>query len=122
MVWAEDYDLLLRADAVGMQMGKPEPILLRWREHDTRLTHTGTRYSHENFMQAKTHFLAHHRLKGRGVIIWGAGPTGQKIHDFLTEGVRQLSVSLTCTRAASVARNVVCRYGLWTSVRSRVYQ
>jgi glycosyltransferase involved in cell wall biosynthesis len=85
MVWAEDYDLLLRADAVGMQMGKPEPILLRWREHDTRLTHTGTRYSHENFMQAKTHFLAHHRLKGRGVIIWGAGPTGQKIHDFLTK-------------------------------------
>ena len=81
--WAEDYDLFLRADAAGMQMGKPEPVLLRWREHETRLTHTDTRYTRQQFMQAKTHFLVHHRLKGQAVIIWGAGPTGRQIHDFL---------------------------------------
>ncbi len=31
--WPEDYDLFLRADAAGLKMGKPEPVLLRWREH-----------------------------------------------------------------------------------------
>jgi len=85
--WPEDYDLFLRADAAGMQMGKPEPVLLRWREHDTRLTHTDTRYTREQFMRAKTYFMAHHRLKGQPVIIWGAGPTGRVIHDlFVAEG------------------------------------
>lgn len=85
--WPEDYDLFLRADAAGLQMGKPESVLLRWREHDTRLTHTDVRYTREQFMRAKTHFLVHHRLKGQTVIIWGAGPTGRQIHDlYLAEG------------------------------------
>lgn len=81
--WPEDYDLLLRADAAGMRMGKPEPVLLRWREHESRLTHTDTLYQRERFMQAKTHFLVRHRLKGRPVVLWGAGPTGARIHDLL---------------------------------------
>lgn len=82
--WPEDYDLLLRADAAGMRMGKPEPVLLRWREHETRLTHTDSLYERQNFMQAKSHFLVHHRLQGRPVVIWGAGPTGRLMFDLLT--------------------------------------
>lgn len=82
--WPEDYDLLLRADAAGMRMGKPEPVLLRWREHEARLTHTDSLYGRQNFMQAKSHFLVHHRLQGRPVIIWGAGPTGRRIFDLVT--------------------------------------
>ncbi|MDX2418855.1 MAG: glycosyltransferase [Xanthomonadales bacterium] len=82
--WPEDYDLLLRADAANMQMGKPEPVLLRWREHENRLTHTDPLYKRQNFMQAKSHFLVHHRLQGRPVIIWGAGPTGRLMFDLLT--------------------------------------
>jgi threonine dehydrogenase-like Zn-dependent dehydrogenase len=35
-------------------------------------------------MQAKSHFLVHHRLQGRPVIIWGAGPTGRLMFDLLT--------------------------------------
>lgn len=81
--WPEDYDLLLRADAAHMQMGKPDPVLLRWREHGSRLTHSDARYGRDNFMQAKTHFLVAHRLKGQPVVIWGAGPTGRQIHDLL---------------------------------------
>lgn len=81
--WPEDYDLLLRADAANMQMGKPAPVLLRWREHESRLTHTDTLYQRQKFMQAKTHFLVHHRLKGRSVVIWGAGPTGRDMHDLI---------------------------------------
>ncbi len=81
--WPEDYDLLLRADAAGMQMGKPEPVLLRWREHKQRLTHTDPLYDRQNFMRAKAHFLVHHRLRGRPVIIWGAGPSGRLLYDLI---------------------------------------
>jgi glycosyltransferase involved in cell wall biosynthesis len=81
--WPEDYDLLLRADSMGMQMGKPEEILLRWREHEARLTHLDARYTREQFMRAKTHFLVNHRLKGQRLIIWGAGPTGRMLHDLI---------------------------------------
>lgn len=82
--WPEDYDLLLRADAAQMRMGKPEPVLLRWREHESRLTHTDPLYDREKFMRAKSHFLVKHRLQGRPVIIWGAGPTGRLMFDLLT--------------------------------------
>lgn len=82
--WPEDYDLLLRADAAGMRMGKPDHVLLRWREHETRLTHTDALYGREKFMRAKSHFLVKHRLQGRPVIIWGAGPTGRLMFDLLT--------------------------------------
>jgi len=85
--WPEDYDLFLRADAAGMQMGKPEPVLLRWREHDQRLTHKDDIYRREQFQAAKVHFLIQHRLKKKNVIIWGAGPTGRLTHDLvLAEG------------------------------------
>lgn len=83
-LWPEDYDLLLRADAARMRMGKPEPVLLRWREHESRLTHTDSLYDRQNFMQAKSHFLVQHRLLGRPVIIWGAGPTGRLMYDLIT--------------------------------------
>ena len=83
--WPEDYDLLLRADAAQMPMGKPEPVLLRWREHEHRLTHTDERYERRRFMRAKTHFLVHHRLARRLVVIWGAGPTGRDMFDLIQE-------------------------------------
>ena len=81
--WPEDYDLWLRADAAGILMGKPDPVLLRWREHGNRLTHTDALYERQRFMQAKVHFLVRERLDERPVIIWGAGPTGRQIHDLI---------------------------------------
>lgn len=81
--WPEDYDLFLRADAAGMRMGKPDGVLLQWREHGKRLTRTDERYSRLRFQQAKAHFLARHRLPAGPVIIWGAGPGGRQFHDLL---------------------------------------
>ena len=81
--WPEDYDLFLRADAANMRMGKPAPVLLRWREHATRITHTDSVYQRQQFMRAKTHFLVRYRLQGRPVVIWGAGPTGRLMHDLI---------------------------------------
>jgi glycosyltransferase involved in cell wall biosynthesis len=87
--WPEDYDLFLRADAMGMRMAKPEGVLLRWRDHDRRLTRRSARYSLERFQAAKAHYLARDRLANRGpVVIWGAGPSGCMLHDLLSaEGV-----------------------------------
>ena len=82
--WPEDYDLYLRADALGMRMAKPEPVLLRWREHTQRLTRTDQRYDLARFQAAKAHYLSNHRLRGRGpVVLWGAGPSGRVMHDLL---------------------------------------
>lgn len=82
--WPEDYDLFLRADALGMRMGKPEPVLLRWREHAKRLTRNDSRYKLSRFQAAKAHFLAKHRLRDKGpVVLWGAGPSGRLMHDLL---------------------------------------
>jgi glycosyltransferase involved in cell wall biosynthesis len=84
--WPEDYDLFLRADALGMQMGKPEHILLHWREHANRLTRNDQRYDLRRFQAAKAHFLSKNRLPGKGpVILWGAGPSGRLMHDLLLE-------------------------------------
>lgn len=87
--WPEDYDLFLRADAANMRMGKPGSVLLRWREHAARITHTDAVYQRQQFMRAKTHFLVTYRLQGRPVVIWGAGPTGRLMHDLIvTEGAQ----------------------------------
>jgi glycosyltransferase involved in cell wall biosynthesis len=83
--WPEDYDLFLKADARGIRMGKPEEVLLRWREHPDRLTRTDERYRLERFQAAKAEYLVQYRLQGKGpVAIWGAGPSGRLMHDLLT--------------------------------------
>jgi glycosyltransferase involved in cell wall biosynthesis len=79
----EDYDLLLRADAAGLRMGKPEGILLRWRDHDGRLTRTDARYSREAFFRCKAGCLVRSRLRGREVAILGASVTGALLYDAL---------------------------------------
>ncbi|MDT8321169.1 MAG: glycosyltransferase [Xanthomonadales bacterium] len=88
--WPEDYDLFLRAREAGLRMGKPNEILLRWREHAGRLTRRDARYALERFQAAKAHYLARGPLRdGRPVVLWGAGPTGRLMHDLLAaEGVR----------------------------------
>jgi len=83
-VWPEDYDLFLRADRLGLRMGKPDRILLRWRDHDRRLTRSKSRYGRDLFQAAKAHHLVHGRLRAmESVVIWGAGPGGRLMHDLL---------------------------------------
>lgn len=84
--WAEDYDMWLRAHALGIKMGKPHGVLLHWREHEHRLTHNDSRYDNKLFMKAKAHYLSRsHYLKGRKAIIWGTGPIGVYLYDILVE-------------------------------------
>ena len=83
--WAEDYDLWLRYHAAGRRFAKVAAPLLRWREHPGRATRTDGRYSVENFLRAKAHYLARGPLRGRdGLFVWGAGRTGRRLSKHLT--------------------------------------
>ncbi len=85
--WAEDYDLWLRYHLAGKRMEKITQTLLRWRDHPERATRTDARYSVENFLRAKAHYLLRDPLCGRdAVIIWGAGQMGRRLSKHLVRG------------------------------------
>mgnify|MGYP006278408305 FL=1 len=84
--WPEDYDLWLRMYLAGARFAKIPEVLLRWREHEDRLTHTDSRYSVKNFLRAKAHYLAKGPARDRdAVIVWGAGMTGRRLSKHLLE-------------------------------------
>ena len=89
--WPEDYDLWLRMHVAGAQFGKVDEVLLEWREHPDRLTRTDGRYSVENFLRAKAHYLCQGPLADRdAVVIWGAGQMGRRISKHLERGGAKL--------------------------------
>ena len=95
--WAEDYDLWLRYHVAGRQFAKVDSTLLFWRTSEGRLTFTDPRYSVENFLRAKAHYLARVAPSprpsppgegDREIILWGAGKTGRRLSKhLLREGV-----------------------------------
>ena len=88
--WAEDYDLWLRFLDAGHRIGKVPEVLFDWYDSDTRLTRTHQRYSQEQFLKAKAHYLAKIlAVRTGGVEICGAGPIGKRIGRLLIgEGIR----------------------------------
>jgi glycosyltransferase involved in cell wall biosynthesis len=82
--WPEDYDLWLRMHIAGARFAKVPRMLLRWREHAARLTRTDSRYSVENFLRAKAHYLLQGPLQGcESLLIWGAGQMGRRLSKHL---------------------------------------
>jgi glycosyltransferase involved in cell wall biosynthesis len=82
--WPEDYDLWLRMYLAGARFAKVERVLIYWSDHANRLTRTDSRYSLENFLRAKAHYLVRGPLAGRdAVIVWGAGMMGKRLSKHL---------------------------------------
>lgn len=82
--WPEDYDFWLRAYLAGARFEKVPQVLHDWREHEARLTRTDSRYSVENFIRAKAHYIMQGPVKGRdAVILWGAGMMGRRFSKHL---------------------------------------
>lgn len=74
----EDYDLMLRASALGMRFGKVSEVLFDWIDRPDRLTRTDSRYSETAFMQCRRHHLLDGPLRSvREVDLWGVGQTGK---------------------------------------------
>ena len=102
----EDYHFVLRAVEMGVRMAKPEGVLLRWREHDTRHSKTHARYARPAFMKLRARFLKRLVIKDDPCILWGAGDRGRLLARLLQdEGVAISSVvgwSPKGTEASSV--------------------
>lgn len=84
----EDYDLILRAMLAGMGMGKPETVLMDWREHPERLTYSDSRYRRAAFSRCRARAAAHPDSGldlhcGRAVWLCGTGPNARNWHDEL---------------------------------------
>jgi glycosyltransferase involved in cell wall biosynthesis len=78
--WPEDYDLWMRLYLQGTHFGKVPEVLLDWREAPDRLTRTDGRYSVENFLRLKAHYLRRGPLASAGtVFVWGAGMMGRRL-------------------------------------------
>lgn len=86
----EDYDLVLRAMLLGIRLGKPPGVLLDWREHPERLTHTDQRYRREAFTRCRAWAAVQPQSKlgladGRSVWLCGTGRNARHWHDALTQ-------------------------------------
>jgi glycosyltransferase involved in cell wall biosynthesis len=84
--WPDDYDLVLRLWAQGARFRNVEEVVLRWREHEGRLSRTSAAYSQDAFVRCKVHYLRATLLHGRDAVVWGAGPVGKS---FARELARQ---------------------------------
>lgn len=74
----EDYDLMLRAAAEGMQFGKIDEVLFDWTDLPNRLTRTNADFSEAAFMRCRqTHFLSGPLDGVAEVDLWGVGKTGK---------------------------------------------
>ncbi len=78
--WPEDWDLVLRAIAAGLRIGRVRAPLLRWRLHAAQTCRLDRRYGRDAFVAARAHFLAR-ALVGvdRPLFVLGAGPTGKSL-------------------------------------------
>lgn len=88
--WPEDYDLLLRLWRSGHRFVSVPRVLLDWGNGPGRLSRTHPAYSRAAFRACKVHHLRRSLLAGRrGVVVWGAGPTGKRLAvEFGRQGVR----------------------------------
>ena len=88
-VFPEDYELWLRWMESGVRMQKLPQVLLRWRDHDERLSRLDPRYSIEAFYQMKLGYLhrwlARHNPFHPVVKVWGAGRTTRRRVRFLEQ-------------------------------------
>ncbi len=86
--WPEDYDLWCRAHLAGFKFGKPHTdALLQWRDHELRTSRIEKRYSQQQFLRCKARYLSEW-LRQKNIsecVIWGAGSTGLKLHDYLED-------------------------------------
>ena len=82
----EDYELWLRLFHGRQKMVKLDEVLLGWRESDSRLSRTSSRYSNSAFEKLRAVYLAKDaRLKGRDIVFWGVGRKTRRRSQYLID-------------------------------------
>ncbi|MFP6854801.1 MAG: glycosyltransferase, partial [Opitutales bacterium] len=88
-VFPEDYELWLRWMEGGACMEKLPAVLLRWRDHENRLSRCDERYSSDAFYRMKLSYLhlwlERHNPFYPVVKVWGAGRTTRGRARYLEE-------------------------------------
>jgi len=126
--WPEDYDFWLRLYLAGVKFAKVPEVLLEWRDNPGRLTRADRRYSLENFIRAKAHYMLQGPLKGRdAVIVWGAGMIGRRFSKYLVWAGQPLAafIDVDPKKIGRTRRGrPVCHYeqlpGLWARYENPV--
>ncbi len=84
----EDYELWLRLLHHGIRMSKVSQILLKWTDHQERLSRNHSNYSFEAFYNIKSEFLAIWMNKKFDTLpeiwIWGTGKSVRQKSKFLS--------------------------------------
>ncbi|MBW2270689.1 MAG: glycosyltransferase [Deltaproteobacteria bacterium] len=76
----EDYDLVLRVLAGGLEIGSVPRRLLLWRDAPGRLSRNSPRYAIDAFTACKAEHLARGLLAGGSrYVLWGYGATGRAL-------------------------------------------
>jgi glycosyltransferase involved in cell wall biosynthesis len=75
----EDYELVLRLHARGLQFGKIPETLLEWTDRPGRASRTRQTYGLERFRALKARYLRQTGALERGFYLWGAGSVGKKL-------------------------------------------
>ena len=89
----EDYELWLRLFHAGETMMKLDEVLLDWRESDSRLSRTSSRYSEAAFEKLRAEYLVKDkRLQNRKIVFWGAGrKTRQRTQYLIDQGINPVA-------------------------------
>ncbi len=113
--WPEDYDLWLRAHLQKMRFGKPQEVLLDWRDHKSRLSRQENRYAKKSFYHAKIYYFTKQSI-AKQVRIWGTGPTAMLVHDQLAKHdvttINFIDISEKMIGRKKRNKNVVSGWGL----------
>ncbi|MBW2543301.1 MAG: glycosyltransferase [Deltaproteobacteria bacterium] len=93
--WPEDYDLVLRLLAAGLELDVVPRRLLAWRDRPSRLSRTSETYSIERFTACKAAHLASSFLaNSNAYALWGYGGTGRKLQNALRQRGKRPSAIL----------------------------
>ena len=89
----EDYELWLRLFHGRQKMMKLEDVLLDWRESDSRLSRTSSRYSRSAFDLLRAEYLSKdNRLQDRPIVFWGAGRKTRQRSQYLVDmGIKPMA-------------------------------
>jgi glycosyltransferase involved in cell wall biosynthesis len=79
-VYPDDYNLTLKNYTAGLHFGKWPEVLLRWRDHDARLSRTSPELKNQRFFDIKArYFLKSGLLRNKKIVVWGIGRNGKAL-------------------------------------------